>query len=169
VFNVVSEGLIHMKSGVSMQILLSQLSQDHLNLHNCWRVVEKTAGETDVSLEPALLNDIGQIDSKQGEVWCLCEAILANGKMISAVAMCRADSDDEPLLWSFFINSKFVSLRLPPAPDFVLMEEGPTRLSEAIGLAMKEVFPLTLSVVSQFHAAPRTRSIVIHSDKYVLS
>ena len=61
-------------------------------------------------------------------------------------------------------GEKDIRLILPPAPSFVLEEEGPNAFCEKFGKRLEEVFPINFEVIPKFEIEPHLRSIRIHPD-----
>ena len=145
-------------------IKLSELNDDLLQKFDSWRVLEETYDYEDVSLSPAYKNNNGEISNKNGEVWCLSKAIFANGEEHKASSMCRGDSNQGPLLWSVWNNTKRINLLLPPAPDFVLKKEGPIKFCAEFNKPPGEVFPIRFEIIPKFQIEPNLRIVAIYQD-----
>lgn len=142
---------------------LSNLSYKELAIHDAWKVVEESFEEDELKLIPAKKNYLGQIEIDNGEVWCLCDAIFNDGSKHEASAMCRSDTNQSPLLWSFWNGKENVPLLLPPAPAFVIAKDGPAAFCKKFNRARGEVFPITLVVVPKFEFPPQDRMIKIEA------
>lgn len=143
------------------RIYLSELSYDHLEEINAWRVIMDSLDDDDASLVPAFFNANGEITAQNEEVWCLCTATFHNGTTHNACAMCRGDSNDGPLLWTFWNGERDVSLQLPPSPPPVLKVDGPIPFAKAFGWEVSDVFPIQLEVVPKFEEYPAERKILL--------
>jgi hypothetical protein len=139
---------------------LSQLNYHDLGAHPAWAVAGDPEAE-DVELAPVRLDSAGRVPRDVGEVWCLCEAVFADGSRHLASAMCRGDSDQGPLLWTVWNGAEDVPLLLPPAPDFVLEKEGPEVFVMKFRLNLPEVFPMRIEVVPRFAVEPEHRSVAL--------
>lgn len=137
---------------------LSQLTDDDLKQHPAWVVVGGYEAE-DLELSPVEFDSNGRIPSNVGEVWCLCTATFANGNQYMASAMCRGDCTEGPLLWEVSNGKQTVPLLLPPAPPFVLDQEGPEAFSTQFDLSVDDVFPLIIEVAPRFAIEPEKRSV----------
>ena len=149
-------GSYETRSGVTRN--LGELSDDDLRQHPAWAVVGGYEAE-DLLLSPLVLDDQGLVPGSVGEVWCLCEAVFADGSQYLATAMCRGDSDCDPVLWSVSNQDTWVPLFLSPPPRFVLRKHGPKVFARRFGRRANSVFPLTMTVVPRFDVEPRVRSI----------
>lgn len=138
---------------------LSELGGEDLLARPAWRVTGDPHA-ADVELEPVDLVQ-GFVSADVGEVWCLCTATFADGSTHHASALCRGDSDFGPRPWSFMQGPNAVRLLLPPAPQFVLDQEGPVFFAGIFGRSIDDVFPIQLRVVPQFATPPRSRSILL--------
>ena len=144
------------------QIKLSELSYQQLDKIDAWQVLLESYEDEELILTPATKNNHGQIGNSVGEVWCLCKAIFNNGTEYKASAMCRGDSNEGPLLWTVWNGKEDVTLILPPAPDFVLKEEGPIPFCEKFELSQDFVFPISFLVIPKFEFQPHYRSAIIN-------
>jgi hypothetical protein len=143
------------------QLKLSELSYQVFDKIDAWQVLMDSYDEEELILKPATKNTLGQIKDTIGEVWCLCKAVFNNGNEYKASAMCRADSNEGPLLWTVWNGKENVSLILPPAPDFVLAEEGPIPFCAKFGQSQDSVFPIKFIVIPKFQFQPYERSTTI--------
>lgn len=138
---------------------LDELSNDLLAAHPVWC---GTGIESDDGLQyytPLRLTPDGLVPSSVGEVFCLSNCRFSDGTNHLACSMCRGDSPEGPLLWTVWDGEKDSRLILPPAPDFVLAQEGPEAFAAAFGLPLAAVFPAIFEVVPEFATAPRRRRV----------
>jgi len=145
----------------SQMVTLSNLTYKDFERWQAWRVIENTYQDEDISLQPARLDELGLIDKRNGEVWCLCKAVFACGEKHKASGMCRGDSSDGPFLLTISNGVEDVTLIQPPAPDFVLQAEGAEQFSKRFDKKLNEVFPLTIKVIPHFQLEPKERYVVI--------
>ena len=138
---------------------LYQLTYDELKQHTAWVAVGDYAEMEDPELSPVEFDAEGRIPGNVGEVWCLCAAVFFDGSEHLAIAMCRGDSADGPLLWSVWNGDKDVPLLLPPTPPFVLARQGPEVFATKFGTNVANVFPLTIEVVPRFAVKPEIRTV----------
>ena len=76
-------------------------------------------------------------------LWVRVVGKLADGTDIAGIAF--AESPPPSLSnWSFFIEDKWLTLFLSPAPDFVLAQSGPKVFAGSLGRDLYEVFPIQL-------------------------
>ena len=140
---------------------LGKLSYEQLERIPAWRVIPETIDDIDISLEPATTDDVGLIETENGEVYCLCKAIFSNGDEHRASAMLRGDANEGPLLLTIFNGFEDIPLIMPPAPAFVLEADGPEAFCKKFGKPSEDVFPISFSVIPKFKAEPKDRSIII--------
>lgn len=144
------------------QLKLSELTNIHLEEIKAWRVLEDTIEEEDVTLSPAYFTKEGLISKRNGMVWCLCKSIFANGEEFKGVSMCRGDSDEGPLLLSVWNGHDYIRIIMPPAPLFVLNEEGPEMFSTKFDRKLSDIFPMKFEVVLNFEIEPYKRRLVLN-------
>jgi hypothetical protein len=149
-------------------IKFSEIELADLRRTDAWKGLESTYDDDDLTLVPAERNKEGFISRKNGEVWCLCKANFANGAVHDAIAMCRGDSDQEPLLWTFWNGDTLVDLKVPPAPDFVLESEGPDVFCQEFNETAENVFPIVLEAVPRFEVAPTIRRVTIYAEGVIV-
>ena len=142
-------------------VILSELTNNDLFKNTCWRVIQETIDDEDVTLEPANLSDEGKVLAINGEVWCKGLAKFKNGLTFTGACMCRADSSDGPLLITVWNGHRDVSLIMPPAPDFVLAQEGPVPFCNAFDLIIDDVFPIQFNVEPEFEIEPFFRAVIL--------
>jgi hypothetical protein len=142
------------------RIKLSNLTNEVLTRINCWRVEVDTIEDEDISLTPAIKSTEDKILPLNGEVWCQTTVFFSNGEKKKGSCMCRADSEDGPLLVTVWNGAKDVSLIMPPAPEFVLEMEGPNKFCSEFQLEYEEIFPLRILVVPIFETPPNLRQII---------
>ncbi len=147
-----------------MGLRLSKLGYGDLLKHPAWLATGDYAEDEDTELEPVMMDDSGRLPSSLGEVWCLCSARFADGSEHLACAMCRADCDDGPLLWTVWNGEDDVPLFVPPAPLPVLLKDGPEPFAKNFGRTLEEVFPLSISVDPRFATPPERRSEIIRTN-----
>jgi hypothetical protein len=141
---------------------LGKLFYEQLEKIPAWRVIPETIDEVDVELEPATFDNVGLIETMNGEVWCLCKATFSNGDEHKASAMYRGDANEGPFFLSVFNGSEGIPLIMPPAPTFVLGTEFPEAFCKKFNKAIQEVFPIFFSVIPKFKTEPQYRSILIN-------
>jgi hypothetical protein len=142
---------------------LSSLTDEDLVFWPAWRVTTVT-DEGDQILAPAPMNSYGEILKTVDQVWCRSVCRLSNGVELPALSLCIGKSNEGPINWSITVDSEELRLILPPAPDFVLREEGPEAFARKLSMDLSDVFPLTLEVLVKFEAMPRHRSIKIGAN-----
>jgi hypothetical protein len=135
------------------------LTYDDLKEIPAWVAVGDYAQVEDAELEPVEFDEDGTVPARIGEVWCLCNAVFADGSEHLASAMCRGDSSDGPLLWTVWNGTEDVPLFLPPAPPPVLAKRGPEAFSAKFNADMHAVFPLKITAVARFAVSPEERSV----------
>ena len=93
-------------------------------------------------------------------VWCRILVRLNDGTKLKGIGMYFSDSGQ---LGNFSIKSggNWLSLLLPPAPDFVLAESGPTQLARSLDKNYSEVFPLIIETELKESYTGRTVRYVI--------
>jgi len=143
-------------------IKLSEMSYRYFEIHDAWKVIIDSYQEEELRMEPAFKNQFNQVQCENGEVWCLCQAIFNDGSIHKASAMCRADSNEGPLLLSFWNDSEDVTLILPPAPDFVLDTEGPIPFAQKFSKNFEEVFPIKFFIIPLFEFPPTQRQVELN-------
>jgi hypothetical protein len=74
------------------------------------------------------------------DLWVRFTGTLADGTPVEGAALAESPPPDL-LLWSFWVNGKWLVLLLPPAPAFVLKKTGPIPFAAGIGKPMDRVFP----------------------------
>ncbi|MBX3254204.1 MAG: hypothetical protein KF862_08705 [Chitinophagaceae bacterium] len=148
-------------------IKLDELNIDIFNRFDSWRVLEQSYDKEQLLLTPAFKNGDGTISKKNGEVWCISRILFSDGSTHQGASMCRGDTDEGPLLWSIWNNTKFQTLIVPPAPDFVLEEEGPIPFSKSFNKNTDQVFPIKFEVIPKFEIEPYERDILINIDGIV--
>lgn len=141
--------------------LLNEMTIQDFKQTPCWKVLETGFDENDVKLVEAAISDDGTVLATNGEVWCKGIATFNNGLIYDGVCMCRADASDGPLLITIWNGQKDVSIIMPPAPDFVLENEGPEPFCQAFHLSYQEIFPIQFLVEAKFEVAPLTRQRTI--------
>jgi len=145
-----------------MQKTISQLNNDDLIKYKAWETVTETIDDEEVMLTPAVLRSDGKIPASCGEVWCLCKATFANKSEHIALALCRGDANEGPLLWTVWNGEKDVSLMFPPAPQFVLDVEGPEGFAESFSLQTEDVFPIDFEVIPRFETPKAVRKVILN-------
>lgn len=140
---------------------LSQLTCDDLKKYPTWQSIGNYAEDEDAQIKPLILNDLDKIPLTIEEIWCLCEAIFADNSKHLAVAMCRGDSSDGPLLCSVWNGIEFVPLFFPPAPTIVLEKKGDNYFSIKFNIQKNKIYPLRINVLSRFESNPEIRTLTI--------
>ncbi len=87
--------------------------------------------------------DLAMIPSDTFGLWVRFTGSLSDGTPVAGIAMPES-SPPSLRLHSFFIESAWHSLQLPPAPQFVLDAQGPEPFAQGLHRALTEVFPITL-------------------------
>ena len=136
---------------------LGRLTYEDLEASAAWVATGETE-EQDQVLVPVVLRN-GRVPRTAGEVWCLSVSRFADATEHLACTMCRGDNEDGPLAWTIWNGERDVSLLLPPAPPFVLAEDGPEPFARAFNKKISEVFPLEIRALPEFEIEP-TRRIV---------
>lgn len=113
--------------------------------------------DEDEGLVPVKFTADGRVPSNVRLAWCLAVATFADGSRHEACAACWGDSEEGPLLPTVFNGKEDVPLMVPPAPDFVLKEEGPEVFAAKFGSTVERVFPVRLEVVPRFASTPQRR------------
>jgi hypothetical protein len=142
----------------------SELTASKFRETPAWHVVGDPLLDDDPEVAPAPLTSAGTISMGAKEVWCLVQARFADGTLLDGVALCRGDSPEGPLLWQFFGEGELISLFVPPAPDFVLEEDGPEAFARRFSRPVSAIFPLTVVVQARFERAPVRRAVEIAPD-----
>jgi hypothetical protein len=145
-------------------IKLSKIEISDLKRIDAWKILESTYDDEDMTLIPAEKNRQGFITRENGDLWCWCKATFANGALHDAIALCRGDSDQGPMLWTFWNGEDVVGLMVPPAPDFVLEVDGPANFCQEFSESAENVFPISLEAVPKFEVAPTIRRITIYAE-----
>jgi hypothetical protein len=145
-------------------LMLSDLTIDVLLKVDVWKIANPAYDGIELLLLAANKSDQGVVLRTNGEVWCLSKAIFFNGTVHHALAMCDANSDEGPLLWSVWNGGRFVPLFVPPAPAFVLEDDGPEHFCKEFDETTEHVFPIALEVVPRFEVAPTIRRITIYAE-----
>jgi hypothetical protein len=147
---------------------LGSLSDEDLAFCPAWQVIEAT-DDGDQVLVPAPLIASGEVSRSVEEVWCRSVCRLPGGVELPACTLSIANSGEGPIAWSITHNGQEVRLILPPAPEFVLREEGPAAFAKRLQLALSQTFPLILEVSVRFEESPHNRSIRIDADGTITS
>ena len=96
-------------------------------------------GCDDEMVRPVEGKDI--IADGDSNLWVRVVGELADGTSIAGIAF--AESPPPSLSnWSFFIESKWLVLYLPPAPDSVLEKDGPRAFAKSLERDLHQVFPI---------------------------
>jgi len=141
---------------------LSSLTYEDLRRSPAWRAIGDYTEEVDARLESLPAEE--DVPAAVEEVWCLCRAVFADGSEHLATAMCRGDAAIGPLLCSVWNGVEDVAIIVPPAPPFVLEEQGPSAFCARFSKALAQVFPLTIEVLPTFETAPRRRAAVLLAE-----
>lgn len=149
--------------GNPQQVTLGTLTFEDLGRFPVWEPTGEIE-DGDQVLLPVALDLAGRVPSTRGEVWCLCVCRFSNGTEAPACAVCQANSGEGPLGWSVWNGERDVRLILPPAPPFVLAEEGPEAFCRAFGLDISAAFPLEIAALCPFEMPPHRRSVVLAVD-----
>ena len=148
-------------------IKLDELSIEKLKKIDAWKIVEESYKDYDYLITPADKTNKGEVSKRNGQVWCLSHAFFFNEEQHIACTMCRGDSKDGPLLWSVWNGNKFVTLMVPPAPDFVLEVEGPINFCKEFKRPLNKVFPIKFEAQPSFEIKPHKRIVTITADGIV--
>jgi len=83
------------------------------------------------------------IEDGDALLWVRINGELADGTPLSGIALVNT----EPLelsIPSFLIEGRWMSVYLPPAPDFVLEKSGPEVFARGLGRDLTQVFPIRI-------------------------
>jgi hypothetical protein len=83
------------------------------------------------------------IMAADGPLWVRFSGNLADGTPAPGIASAQCTPPDL-LVPSFFIDDRWHTFYLPPAPEFVLDQRGPERFAEALHRSLYQVFSLRL-------------------------
>jgi hypothetical protein len=145
-------------------VTIATLNDQHLRDFPAWEWTGEYDNDGNEILVPVLLNECDAVPQSVGEAWCRCSCRFAEGSEHAASAMCRGDSALGPVGISVWNGQKHVRLILPPAPEFVLQEEGPAAFCESFGRRLEAVFPVELLVIPRFALVPQDRSVRIEQS-----
>lgn len=99
------------------------------------------AGCDDESVEPR--PDLTAVPQNIHGLWVRFSGALSDGTPVRGIAM--ADCPPRNLiLHSFFIEGEWYSLHYPPAPEFVLAQDGPDRFAAKLRRSRNQVFPIAI-------------------------
>ena len=77
-------------------------------------------------------------------LWVRFHGSLNDGTRVAGIAMATS-SPPSFRLHSFSIEDKWMSVTFPPAPDFVLAEDGPERFARRLERPLSSVFPINIT------------------------
>ena len=84
-----------------------------------------------------------QIEDGESDLWVRFSGAIADGTSVRGIAMVETPPP-RLLLWSFFIEGQWLTLHLPPAPEFVLARTGPDAFARTLSRHLREVFPIRI-------------------------
>lgn len=141
-----------------------ELANADLIEHPVWAYVPQDVEDPEGPIAPVRLTHEGRVPYQAGEVWCLCDAVFADGSHHGASGLCEANGHSGPLAISVFLGTDAVPVMVHPAPVFVLEKEGPNVLAKKFGRHVDQVFPITITVLATFEDPPPLRKVVIQKS-----
>lgn len=92
------------------------------------------------------------------------KAALSNSEKILGLASVNGDAPEILPGPTFFINNDYFSLMLPPAPSFVLEQQGPEILATILKLPIRKIFPIALATDVIFNKTGKTLTVVLSNE-----
>jgi pimeloyl-ACP methyl ester carboxylesterase len=127
---------------LSRERSIHELEMRDLESAPLWDTVRfDVPGGIDMTVAPVITHAV--IDGTEQLPWVHCAGHFADGTRVAALANVFLDP---PRIHcpTLYVAGQWHVFFLPPAPAFVLADQGPQALADALGRPVSSVFPITL-------------------------